>query len=79
MGCLQKRRIVKYSLLCAVGLVLKQFGYSLNIFFNLFLENNEEDFHRNIQKANYKFMPNQDVLKIMNQVLFLGGSEYNYD
>ena len=57
----------------------KQFGYALNIFFNLFIDNNEEDFHRNLQKANYKFMPNQDVLKIMNQVLFLEDTTYNYD
>lgn len=60
-------------------LVHKQFGYALNIFFNLFLENNEQDFHRNIQKANEKFMPNQDILKIMNKVLFLGDTTYNYD
>lgn len=52
-------------------------GYTLNIYFNLFLENNEEHFFRNLAVTNDKFMPNADVLKIMNKELFIGG-EYEY-
>jgi predicted protein tyrosine phosphatase len=46
-------------------------GYILNIYYNLYLENNQEHFIRNINTNNFKFMPNTDILKIMNDYLFV--------
>jgi predicted protein tyrosine phosphatase len=45
-------------------------GYVLNIYYNLYLNRNLEHFNRNIQKNNFKFMGNPDIIKIMNEVCF---------
>lgn len=45
-------------------------GYVLNNYFNLFLENNKIDYIRNLEQCSRNFMPNPDVLKILNQTLY---------
>lgn len=45
-------------------------GSCLNQYYNLFMENNEEDFIRNLQHSVDNFMANSDVIKIMNKELF---------
>lgn len=46
-------------------------GYVLNIYFNLYIDRNINDFERNIQKNNFKFMGNPDIIKIMNETCFV--------
>lgn len=45
-------------------------GYCLNQYYNLFLDNNEEDFIRNMQYSVNDFVGNYDVIKIMNKELY---------
>jgi len=45
-------------------------AYCLNQYYNLFLENNEEDFIHNLQNSVNNFMGNYDVIKVMNKELF---------
>lgn len=45
-------------------------GYALNNFFNLFLKHNTEDYIHNLKQCQETFMPNPDVLKILNQELY---------
>lgn len=42
----------------------------LNQYYNLFIEDNKEDFLKNIKNNNEKFMGNSDVIKIMQEVFF---------
>lgn len=46
-------------------------GQALNTYFNLYLNNNKEDFIQNINNNISKFMPNPDILKILNYNLYL--------
>lgn len=46
-------------------------GYALNVYYNLYLNDNQEHFLRNLEVNNYKFMPNSEILQIMNDVLYL--------
>lgn len=48
-------------------------GYVLNQYFNLYLTNNIDDFLKNIQNNNSKFMGNPDVIKLLNKELFCEG------
>ena len=45
-------------------------GYCLNQYYNLFMDNNEEDFIRNLNQSINRFNGNHDVIKVMNQELF---------
>lgn len=45
-------------------------GYTLNIYFNLFKENNQKDFTINVLKFNDMFKANPDVIRTMNMCLF---------
>jgi predicted protein tyrosine phosphatase len=45
-------------------------GYCLNQYYNLFMNNNEEDFIRNLNQSINRFNGNYDVIKVMNQELF---------
>lgn len=45
-------------------------AFCLNQYYNLFMDNNEEDFIRNLNQSINKFNGNSDVIKIMNQELF---------
>jgi predicted protein tyrosine phosphatase len=45
-------------------------GYILNNYFNLFKEKNENDYLFNVKNSLKKFMPNHDVLKILNEKIF---------
>lgn len=46
-------------------------GYCLNQYYNLFVENNEEDFIRNLENSIDKFIGNYDVIKIMEKTLYV--------
>ena len=46
-------------------------GYVLNQHFNLFLEDNKEDFILNLRNTEDKFRGNFDVIRIMNKELYL--------
>ena len=50
-------------------------GYVLNTYFNLYIENNKEDFIFNLKNTNDHFHGNFDVIRIMNKVLYL--NKYN--
>lgn len=46
-------------------------GQALNTYFNLFLNNNKNDFLTNLNNNISKYMPNPDILKILNHNLYL--------
>jgi predicted protein tyrosine phosphatase len=45
-------------------------GYCLNQYYNLFMDNNEEDFIRNLQNSIDGFVGNSDVIKVMSKTLY---------
>ena len=45
-------------------------GYVLNTYFNLYIENNIKDYVKNLRNNNQRFMPNPEVLQIMNKICF---------
>lgn len=46
-------------------------GHCLNQYYNLYIENNEEDFVENIENSNDNFIGNYDVIRIMEKNLYL--------
>lgn len=45
-------------------------GYVLNNYFNLFVKKNIDDYLFNLNRSLQRFMPNSDVLKILNEEIF---------
>ena len=56
---------------CWAGISRSQaIGAELNIYYNLFLQNNEEDFIINLRRNNGRYCGNYDVSRIMKESLY---------
>ena len=56
---------------CWAGLSRSQaVGFCLNTYFNLYKENNKEDYERNLKNSVNKFLGNYDVIRILTKRLY---------